>query len=342
MPTSPRRQMVAAGAATVGIFLVIQLAALALVEPFVSAGFQAVEDPSDPTNTVTYFVAILLATGVILLILRLDIGWLLRAIVAVMSGMLSLYVLVILVPRIVEIGGFNVLAWGLAAAIAVALYVYPEWYVIDTAGILMGAGGAGLFGISFGPLPAILLLSVLAVYDAISVYRTEHMLTLAAGVTDLKLPLVLVIPVSRGYSFISDSPAVEVESTDTPDGSDVPDPADGTDPDQAAASEGTEFERDAFFVGLGDAVLPTVMVASAATFSTAPRFGSTLVALNVPALGAMVGTITGLVVLLWFVAKGRPHAGLPLLNGGAIGGYLVGALASGIGPLTALGLAPYL
>ncbi|MDX1747066.1 MAG: presenilin family intramembrane aspartyl protease PSH, partial [Halobacteriales archaeon] len=223
MSASPRRRMVLAGAATVGIFLLIQLAALALVEPFVSAGFQAVEDPSDPTNTLAYFLAILVATGVILLILRLDIGWLLRAIVAVMSGMLSLYVLVVLVPRVVEIGGFNALAWGLAAAIAVALYVYPEWYVIDSAGVRMGAGGAGLFGISFGPLPAVLLLSVLAVYDAISVYRTEHMLTLAAGVTDLKLPLVLVIPVTWGYSFIADTPAVDMEE-------DLSDDGDGSEP----------------------------------------------------------------------------------------------------------------
>jgi presenilin-like A22 family membrane protease len=52
----------------------------------------------------------------------------------------------------------------------------------------------------------------------------------------------------------------------------------------------------------------------------------------------MVGTFAGLFTLLWMVLKGRPHAGLPLLNGGAIGGYLLGALASGVPLLTALGL----
>lgn len=340
MSASPRRRMIAAGGATVGIFLVIQLAALALVEPFVSAGFQAVEDPGDPTNTLAYFGAILVATGVILVILRFDIGWLLKAVVAVMSGMLSLYVLVILVPRVVDIAGFNAIAWGLAGLIAVLLYVYPEWYVIDTAGILMGAGGAGLFGISFGPLPAILLLTVLAVYDAVSVYRTEHMLTLAAGVTDLKLPLVLVVPLSWGYSFIDDTPAVAGnDPAEGPtDGATESAPSTGDGP----ATDADAMNRDAFFVGLGDAVLPSVMVASAATFSTAPRIPMGVIALNLPALGAMVGTLAGLVVLLWLVAKGRPHAGLPLLNGGSIGGYLLGAVASGIPPATALGLAPYL
>jgi presenilin-like A22 family membrane protease len=57
-----------------------------------------------------------------------------------------------------------------------------------------------------------------------------------------------------------------------------------------------------------------------------------------PALTAMVGTLAGLVALLWLVTRGRAHAGLPLLNGGAIAGYLLGALASGLTLAEALGL----
>jgi len=52
----------------------------------------------------------------------------------------------------------------------------------------------------------------------------------------------------------------------------------------------------------------------------------------------MVGTMAGLTGLLWLVSKGRAHAGLPLLNGGAIAGYLLGALASGLTLVEALGL----
>jgi presenilin-like A22 family membrane protease len=88
--------------------------------------------------------------------------------------------------------------------------------------------------------------------------------------------------------------------------------------------------------------MPTVMVASAAFFSPAPSLGVPAIALNLPALASLVGTLCGLVVLLWLVLKGRAHAGLPLLNGGAIGGYLLGALASGISLVSALGLEPYL
>ena len=56
----------------------------------------------------------------------------------------------------------------------------------------------------------------------------------------------------------------------------------------------------------------------------------------------MTGTLVGLLALMWMVMQGRAHAGLPLLNGGAIGGYLVGAVVTGVALVEAVGLAPYL
>jgi presenilin-like A22 family membrane protease len=89
--------------------------------------------------------------------------------------------------------------------------------------------------------------------------------------------------------------------------------------------------------------MPTVMVASGAFFSPAASLGvAGLPALNLPALLSMVGTFLGLGVLLWAVLKGRAHAGLPLLNGGAIGGYLLGSVLAGVPLVRALGLAAYL
>jgi presenilin-like A22 family membrane protease len=401
-----RGRIVAAGAATVALFLAIQVGALALVQPFQRAGLQAVENPSDPTNSFLYLGAILVATGVFLLVIKLDVKWVIRGLIVLSSAGIALYVFSVLVPPlvVVRVGGapINALAVGGALSLALALLVYPEWYVIDATGIVMGAGAAGLFGISFGLLPAILLLTVLAVYDAISVYGTAHMLTLAEGVMQIKVPVVLVIPLTLSYSYLdsgdsgsdpedsneagTDSdgngdgnadeprPAAEGEawikdtpenlgvqatnggeptsggepaSDGNPNGENSADEGDG-DVGNDAGSENNEEDgngfgsRDAFFVGLGDAVMPTVMVASAAFFSPAPSLGVPAIALNLPALASLVGTLCGLVVLLWLVVKGRAHAGLPLLNGGAIGGYLVGALASGVSLVTALGIGPYL
>ncbi|QLH75934.1 hypothetical protein HZS55_00825 [Halosimplex rubrum] len=355
------RAYVASGA-IVGIFLLVQLGALALVGPFQSAGYQATADPQDPTNSLVYVAFILVMTGVMLAIIRFDVDWLLRLLLVGTGAYIGLFVLRVLVPPVltVPVGGFslNAIAWGGGLLLGVALWVHPEWYVIDAAGIVMGAGAAGLFGISFGVLPALVLLVVLAVYDAISVYGTEHMLTLASGVMELKVPIVLVVPLSLSYSYLdSGTPAAvgdegdaERRSVDGDEGgADTAAAANGgaadrSETDADAEDADLELDREALFIGLGDAVIPTVLVASAAFFAPdgVPTVDLLGIPATVPALTAMVGTTAGLVVLLWMVLKGRAHAGLPLLNGGTIAGYLLGAVASGLSLAQATGIAPYL
>jgi presenilin-like A22 family membrane protease len=212
-----------------------------------------------------------------------------------------------------------------------------------------------------------LLLVVLAVYDAISVYGTEHMLTLASGVMELRVPVLLVVPHRLSYSFLDatadgDVPDPQAEAApeagsgaetdggpesggDTTDGDGDADGGERETPDPGGVlSEEEEDDdgRDAFFIGLGDAVMPTIIVASAAFFLETPSLGVPGIALTLPALTAIIGTLAGLAVLLTLVSRGRAHAGLPLLNGGAIAGYLVGALLAGVPLVTALGLGPYL
>ncbi|WP_254767965.1 presenilin family intramembrane aspartyl protease PSH [Salinilacihabitans rarus] len=319
-----RARIFGAVLATVLLFLGVQLGALALVEPFTESGMQAVEDPQDPTNSLLYFAVVLVMTGFMLAAFRYGARRLVRAVVVVVSVMLAWFVFAEVLPPVVVVGAVGLLPLAAAAAVGVGLFVYPEWYVIDAAGVVMGAGAAGLFGISFGLLPAIVLLSVLAIYDAISVYRTGHMLSLAEGVMDLRIPVVLVIPTTLSYSFLADEGPEALGG----DGD-----GDAADPDREDAAG-----REAIFVGLGDAVIPTILVASAASFLDAPALGVPGIALNVPALGALCGTIAGLLALMYAVMQGRPHAGLPLLNGGAIGGYLLAAVASGLPVATALGL----
>ncbi|MBZ6496699.1 presenilin family intramembrane aspartyl protease PSH [Natrinema longum] len=349
-----RTRILAAVGVTVVLFLGIQLGALALVEPFTESERQAVENPEDPTNSILYVGVMLVATGLMLAAFKYDLDWLIRLLLVAVSVMISWYVFAELVPAVVgplvsaEIAAG--LAIGASLAVGAALLWYPEWYVIDGTGIVMGAGAAALFGISFGPLPALLLLSVLAVYDAISVYGTEHMLDLAEGVMDLKIPVVLVVPMTLSYSYLDagstddvlEDGGVEAETSDTAaDEHTEPAETDHTDADTAdtdGQDEGGTLERDALFIGLGDAVIPTVLVASAAAFLDAGVLAVPGLAVNLPALGALLGTLAGLLVLMYMVLEGRAHAGLPLLNGGAIGGYLLGALAAGLPIATAIGI----
>ena len=136
----------------VGLFLAVQLGALALVPEFAESGYQAVENPDDPTNSVVYVLAILVMTGVMLAAFKYNFDGAIRLLIVGTSAWLSWYVFSALVSPLA--------AAVPAAAVGVGLLVYPEWYVIDTAGVLMGAGAAGLFGISFGLLPALILLAV--------------------------------------------------------------------------------------------------------------------------------------------------------------------------------------
>jgi len=335
------------------LFLAVQLGALALVDPLKGAGLQPVEDPQDPTNSLLYILAILVMTGVMLAAFRYNGDWAIRGLIVLTGVYIAWLVLSMLIPPVVVLpiaGGVHALAWAGAIAIGVGLLVHPEWWVIDTAGAVMGAGAAGMFGITFGVLPALVLLTVLAVYDAISVYGTEHMLTLASGVMDLNVPVVLVAPMTLGYSFLRDDGPMD-DGTDRDETAGEETAGDGTGAEAADAAGGEPdgdddplADRDALFIGLGDAVVPTVLVASAAFFApeSVPTVGIGTLSVALPAVTAMVGTFCGLAVLLRMVLKGRAHAGLPLLNGGAIAGYLLGALAGGLTLVEALGLAPSL
>ncbi|THE64773.1 hypothetical protein D8Y22_10980 [Salinadaptatus halalkaliphilus] len=343
-----RIRVFAAVGFTVLLFLGVQFGSLALIEPFYESDRQAVDDPQNPTNSAVYFGIILVATAFMLAAFKYDLQWTIRGLIVGVSVMLSWFVFTELVPPAVTVGGANVLAVLGALIVGLALLVYPEWYVIDLSGVLMGAGAAALFGISFGLLPALLLLTALAIYDAISVYGTEHMLDLAEGVMDLKIPVILIVPTSLSYSYLSsgqsdggmgDEELAPAETDSAADGSSPADASAGATTDaESVGDDERSFDRDALYIGLGDAVIPSILVVSAAFFLDAGALEVPGLLLNVPALGALIGTIAGLLVLMYMVLEGRAHAGLPLLNGGAIGGYLVGALASGLSLATALGL----
>ena len=76
-------------------------------------------------------------------------------------------------------------------------------------------------------------------------------------------------------------------------------------------------------MGLGDIVIPSLLVVSSLAFlpTTESVFG--LSGNILVAFGTMVGILIGFSVLMRFVLKGNPQAGLPLLNSGALLGYFI-------------------
>ena len=115
------------------------------------------------------------------------------------------------------------------------------------------------------------------------------MIDLADTVMDLKLPVLLVIPKIRHYSLIKETKRLKEQLDE-------------------------ETERDAFFLGLGDVVMPGILVIAA--------YYNIEQGLPI-ALATILGTLLGFTILMTFVLKGKPQAGLPCLCGGAILGYLL-------------------
>jgi presenilin-like A22 family membrane protease len=289
--------------AMVLFIITIQGVALLLAHPFQASDIKAFSDPESVFNPLYYVLLVLAFTAFLLLVIKLGRRWVIQLIMGlvIISTLYFVYSSVLL--NLAETGW--IIAIAATAVTAFFLFYYPEWWVIDVVGILIGAGAAAIFGISLAVVPALVLLVALGVYDFVSVYETKHMISLAEGVVDLKLPVLFVLPRNRGYSHVKWAREAS----------------------QVSGEEKFE-KREAFFMGLGDAVIPTVLVISANSFMSAPAIGL----INVPALGAAAGTIVGYAALMWFVLKGKPQAGLPFLNSGAIGGFLIASYIVGVKP----------
>lgn len=300
--------------ASIFVFTIILALFMSII--FSNAEMQAFEDPEDPLNPIIYLGMILLFTGLVLLLIKSGRKNVIQSLILFVSG-LVLYTIMIFPAAylLAFLGGqpffvlpselyfsdtgailINVLAAVTAFCLTWLLYKNPEWYVINSIGIIIGAGVTAILGISLGILPILILLLALAIYDAISVYKTKHMITLADAVTEKHLPVLLVVPKKKGYSFKK----------------------------QKGIKKHLKKKKriDAMFMGLGDIVIPGSLAVSAMTFLE-PGNGPTVESTIVAAL-TIIGGLFGFYALMHYVMKGRPQAGLPLLNSGAILGFAIG------------------
>ena len=295
-----------------GLYVGAQVVGLALAQPFRSEGLSSNSNPQSPTAPLLILVIIIVAPLFILFFARRRGGLsaLRQLILVAIAGALyfTLYATfsllppgqVLLAPYAAEVTLDPALVFAaiVSSGLYFALLVEPQWYIVDLAGFLAAGSLIAILGISFGILPAFILLLALMVYDAIAVYRTKHMVSLADVVTDMKLPILMVMPDSAGYDY-TNAPTLKEQR-----------------------GQPTE-ERAALFMGLGDVVIPGTLIVSAFVWlPTSPHFlglGANLWG----ALGAMVGSLVGYGVLMRLVLRGNPQAGLPLLCGGALIGYSV-------------------
>ena len=278
------------------VFVLAQLGAILMIHSVLGEEYQAFQNPNDPLIPIIYIIVMVLFTFVILYIIKKRKENVVR-IVFLGAVAFTIFYVILATLSLVDTGIISlVVSIAVTAFITYLLLKKPEWYVIDASGVLVAIGVIGIFGISLEILPVMILLIVLAAYDAISVYGTKHMVALADGVTQMKLPILLVIPKKKSYSYLTQKPLKQ------------------------QLDEGGE--REAMFMGLGDIIIPGVLMASAFYYLPQDLVGGIQGNLVV-ALGTILGSVIGFGILMRYVMKGNPQAGLPLLNGGAIVGYMI-------------------
>jgi presenilin-like A22 family membrane protease len=273
-----------------GLFVLIDFLALWVAEPFRTSSTVAFGNPNDPWNLVYFFLTVIVFTAALLLVSKF---WKKQAVKIIVLGtvtVFNVYVFYYLLAAVLNLGWSLGLSLAASVIILTVLVKNPEWYVIDISGVLSSVGVIVVMGISLSISIVLVLLIVMAVYDAVSVYKTKHMIDLASTSLEQKLPMLFIIPKKRGYSFVKEAESLKEKLR-------------------------TGEKREALFVGLGDVIFPGLLVVSAFHFLGS---NALLVALSV-----MVGTLIGFIALAAFVIKGKPQAGLPFLCTGAIVGYLV-------------------
>lgn len=274
-----------------GLFVLVDLLAFLVAGPFEAAGAVAFQNPSDPWNIVYFFSILVVFTVVILLIIKFQKKKAMRIIFLSSTTVLIIYVLYpILTIFISDVWVNLTLSVVASAVLLIALIKKPEWYITNAIALLTGVGAIALIGISLDILLVIVLLIVMAAYDAFSVYKSKHMIDLADNVMDLKLPVMFVIPKKRDYSLLKKTKSLKEK-----------------------LNNGTE--REAYFLGVGDIVFPGILAVAA--FHNIAGNGLII------ALSVLAGTLIGFMALMTYAVKGKPQAGLPFLCSGAILGYIV-------------------
>ena len=274
----------------VSLMAFIYASSISLTDTFERSGIRAFENPDDPFNVLYFLLVLLLLTIIILAISRFwrkEIVYVIFLIAIILTSFTVFQALLITLIREPHLSMISLL---LSILVALSLVFYPEWYILDICATLLSIGAITIFGISLSIPLVMVLLVALAIYDVVSVYKTKHMIDLADTIVDLKLPALFIIPYRFGYRFRRKAGGIKKQVK--------------------------RKEREALFVGVGDVVIPGILVVSSYA-----RTSSLIIAGSVS-----IGIMLSFIALSLLVSKGRPQAGLPFLNAGAILGYLISSL----------------
>ncbi len=152
------------------------------------------EDPQDPYSGIYLFIMILVATGLLLILLKYELGKIIK--IMMISGfMVGLYFTFSNI--------FNPAVGLTAASLLTILYVIKKnnIWVMDFVLLFVIPGIGSILGASLSIIPAMIFIIVMSVYDIIAVFGTKHMVKLAnlASESEDNIPLMFAIPAEERY-----------------------------------------------------------------------------------------------------------------------------------------------
>lgn len=283
------------------ILVGVQVAATYLAFPTQAQDYTAFGNPDSTDNAFIYLGLVIVMTAVMLGLFKFGFSRFIKA-----FFLLTVWATIFFVASVISTtmyGTTNIIAdlavWAVSIIATILIWKFPEWYVIDTIGFVMCVGVTAILGVSFGIIPVIIVLILFAIYDAISVYKTRHMISLAESILNNKLPALFIIPKDKNFSYLDSKTWDNLDDT---------------------------TGRQSYIIGMGDIIFPSVMVVSASMFIEGTKLFGVFTA---SAIGAMIGSWIGMIVLQWYASKNKKsHAGLPFLNSFTILGFAVAYLVT--------------
>lgn len=204
---------------------------------------------------------------------------------------------------VVTIGGIILVRRGKPESI-------PTWVTFNCISFFLLVYAAYAIGTTLTTELVLLFLCGLMVYDIIGV-QTGGMQSLNKSMLTTGIPIVLLMPHTPQFRYDAFTSIIETEGHEGLHGSD----------------------HGVMLLGIGDAVLPAALGIAAGGYGTVSTIGQ--LSATLPQVGAVVGGLVGLAILLWANLP-RAIAALTVSVPGAVTGFALGMFIDPTTSITAL------
>jgi presenilin-like A22 family membrane protease len=164
------------------LFLISQLVAL-FVGIFLISNFQffrelaVTEKPSEPEYSIYLFLAIILGAIILFFVLRLPIRDIIIRIMEFFASVFASFIVFFVFLAFFSVPYADLISFFISLALYFLKFYF--WRINNFLAIVSAVGVGSIIGFSLDPLPVIILLFLVSIYDIIAVWFTKHMVEFA-------------------------------------------------------------------------------------------------------------------------------------------------------------------